>query len=248
VQLGEELQETAVQFEDSYSWNTSTPLRERNLTGFSHGTAGIGYALLELYNVTGNMSYRRAGELAFNYERYWFDAEKGNWPDFRGETARGKRNKQPLSFGISWCHGAPGIALSRLRAYEILKDERCKGEALTALQTTRAMIEARLHTETMNFSLCHGLAGNAEVLLIGNQVLDHEFSCGFQVASEVARAGIKRYAAPNHPWPCGAGGGTTPSLMLGLAGIGYFYLRLHDSAIPSILILQCQNVFNRRKP
>jgi len=31
-------------------------------------------------------------------------------------------------------------------------------------------------------------------------------------------------------------GGETPNLMLGTAGIGYFYLRLYDSAaVPSVL-------------
>jgi lantibiotic modifying enzyme len=35
------------------------------------------------------------------------------------------------------------------------------------------------------------------------------------------------------------GGGETASLMLGLAGIGYFYLRLHDpEGIPSVLIIR----------
>jgi hypothetical protein len=39
------------------------------------------------------------------------------------------------------------------------------------------------------------------------------------------------------PWPCGTSG-DTPNLMLGLAGIGYFYLRLAIPAIPSILLLR----------
>ena len=33
-------------------------------------------------------------------------------------------------------------------------------------------------------------------------------------------------------------GGVTPSLMLGLAGIGYFYLRLHSPTVPSILLVR----------
>jgi hypothetical protein len=38
---------------------------------------------------------------------------------------------------------------------------------------------------------------------------------------------IKKY--DNRVWPCGISGGQTPNLMLGLAGIGYFYLRLYDN-------------------
>ena len=42
-----------------------------------------------------------------------------------------------------------------------------------------------------------------------------------------------------NPWPCGVmSGGETPNLMLGTAGIGYFYLRLYDAAaVPSVLLL-----------
>jgi hypothetical protein len=54
------------------------------------------------------------------------------------------------------------------------------------------------------------------------------------LALEVAKAGIENYAERGLSWPCGTGGGETPSLMLGLAGIGYPYLRLHDQAIPSL--------------
>ena len=53
----------------------------------------------------------------------------------------------------------------------------------------------------------------------------------------LAHGGIERYAKRGHPWPCGMNG-ETPNLMLGLAGIGYFYLRLAIPAIPSILLLR----------
>jgi hypothetical protein len=38
------------------------------------------------------------------------------------------------------------------------------------------------------------------------------------------------------PWPCGIpGAGEAPGLMLGTAGIGYFYLRLAKPEIPTAL-------------
>jgi hypothetical protein len=50
--------------------------------------------------------------------------------------------------------------------------------------------------------------------------------------------GIQRYLLPRAPWPCGVPeGGETPNLMLGIAGIGHFYLRLYDPRTPSILLL-----------
>jgi hypothetical protein len=238
AQLGEELLKTADETDAGYSWKSVAFPKQRNLTGFSHGTAGVGYALLELFATTGDSRYREAAEQAFRYERYWFDSAAGNWPDFREEPGQGKRGKQPLSLVTFWCHGAPGIALSRLRAYEGLRDETCKDEAIIALQTTCEMTERTLRSGVGNFSSCHGLAGNAEVLLYGHQVLGREWADGHVVAFEVANAGIERYAKRGHSWPCGAGGGETPSLMLGLAGIGHFYLRLRDQGMPSALILR----------
>lgn len=145
-----------------------------------------------------------------------------------------------MSFVTYWCHGAPGIALSRLRAYEILGDETCKAEAATAVNTTINAIQTALDGGAGNFSLCHGLAGNAEALLYGSQLLAQELPSAESTALEVAMTGIKRYGEHDHRWPCGAGRGETPSLMLGLAGIGYFYLRLHDQTTPSILILKSE--------
>ena len=41
-----------------------------NLTGFSHGAAGIGYALLELYAITKELKFLMAAENAFSYENH----------------------------------------------------------------------------------------------------------------------------------------------------------------------------------
>ena len=56
----------------------------------------------------------------------------------------------------------------------------------------------------------------------------------------LGRQGIESFARHDLPWPCGVpGGGETPNLMLGLAGIGYFYLRLYDPGrFRSVLLLR----------
>lgn len=245
ARLGEELLKTADENGAGYSWKSVALPRQRNLTGFSHGTAGVGYALLELFRATGASEYRRGAVQAFQYERYWFDSTAGNWPDFREEPTRVKRGTRPLSFATYWCHGAPGIALSRLHASDVLHDETCEEEALIALQTTRETVETALRSGIGNFSLCHGLTGNAEVLLYGCQALGKDRADASGLAYEVAGDGIERYATSGRSWPCGTGGGETPNLMLGLAGIGYFYLRLHDQTTPSILILRRESYSNK---
>jgi hypothetical protein len=236
VRLGEDLLRTAIRTEAGHSWRSPTLRSPRNLTGFSHGTAGVAFALLELSAATGEPQFRQAAIRAFDYERHWFDAAAGNWPDFRQSASRAGRSTRPHRFGAAWCHGAPGIALSRLRACELMLDETCAAEAIAALNTTRRALEESLRYRTGNWSLCHGLAGNAEVLLHGERVLGSRGGGWKATVLEVAAEGVRSHARSGHRWPCVAGGGDTPSLMLGLAGIGYFYLRLHSPSVPSVLL------------
>jgi lantibiotic modifying enzyme len=151
TRLGDELLESAEISKAGYSWKSTAISRQRrNLTGFFHGTAGVGYALLELFQATGDLKYRRAAEQAFNYERHWFNADIGNWPDFRKDSTQVGQRTDQRSFANAWCHGAPGIALSRLRAYQLLKDESYKTESLIALQTTARVTEAALQSKSSN--------------------------------------------------------------------------------------------------
>jgi hypothetical protein len=53
---------------------------------------------------------------------------------------------------------------------------------------------------------------------------------GHSLFLKVGHYGIEKYHNTYLPWPCGIkGAAETPSLMLGLAGIGHFYLQLYDS-------------------
>src|SRR6185437_9749571 len=92
--------------------------------------------------------------------------------------------------------------------------------------------------DTGNFSLCHGFAGNAEILGYASQVLADEWRDGQKIDEDVAGHGIATWAPSGCHWPCGVGTEEHPGLMVGLAGIGYYYLRLLDSTIPSILMLE----------
>jgi lantibiotic biosynthesis protein len=84
------------------------------------------------------------------------------------------------------------------------------------------------------------------VLLHGHRVLGQERGDDAALALAVAAAGIESHASDGRPWPCGIDGGETSGLMLGLSGIGYFYLRLYKSAVPSILLPQNEIVLARQ--
>jgi hypothetical protein len=221
-----------------YSWKASAVPTSQNLTGFSHGTAGIGCALLELFHATGHLKYRKAAEAAFSYENHWYDSKMQNWPDLREKRSQQRPNLRAFQFATAWCHGAPGIALSRLRACEVLIDTKYRAEAVAALATTLRDVNSQLHFANADFCLCHGLAGNAEVLLYGHKVLGAAAEGAFKSALAVADAGIERYLEREKEWPCGVGGGENPSLMVGIAGIGHFYLRLGAPQVPEVVIFR----------
>jgi lantibiotic modifying enzyme len=239
ARLGDHLVNVAVKSDDGWSWGRLHEPESGafgNLTGYSHGAGGIGSALLELYEATGERRFRDACEEAFRYERHWFDPSKGNWPDLRDPELSGQSREQGPSYMNAWCHGAPGIALSRLRAYELLGDEVCRREAETAIETTIANLYGNSEMSQTNYSLCHGLGGNSEPLVYGARALARPDL--FARAEEVALRGVEAYESQRLPWPCGGPGGLeTAGLMLGLSGIAYYYLRMADpEGVPSILI------------
>jgi type 2 lantibiotic biosynthesis protein LanM len=241
VRLGEHLLANARQSDVGasmgWSWNTLDGQTERDPTGFSHGAAGIAWALLELYAETRTTSFRTAAERGFAYEGQWFSKEHENWPDFRKIANPASGGGTP-NYAVAWCHGAPGIGLSRLRAYEILGTDDLKREAQAAVRTTSSMLSHPGYGVQYDFTLCHGRSGNAELLIYAGEALgDGASRAG---AEAIGRQGIEYFRRNDLPWPCGVpGGGETPGLMLGLAGIGYFYLRLYQPGlVPSVLIIR----------
>ena len=232
--LGDHLLKHAHRGDEGWSWTTMPPLagEQKDLTGYSHGTAGIALALLELFVRTGDARFLEGALGGFAYERRHFSAEQQNWPDFRSFSSP---NPQQLGYSLAWCHGAPGIGLSRVRAFALTGDETYRREAESALAGTYRPLT--LPAAADGYSLCHGLGGNAELFIVAADAFGEERYRA--VAEAIGDRGIQSVHLNRNPWPCGVlSGGETPNLMLGIAGIGYFYLRLYDSsAVPSVLLM-----------
>ncbi|RCJ42659.1 lanthionine synthetase [Nostoc minutum NIES-26] len=223
IACGEHLLEQRISYEDApKAWQT---IGEKPLTGFSHGAAGIAYALLRLYAVTQNQAYYEAALESIEYERSVFSESHGNWPDFRSLEPN-----QPPSFPVVWCHGAAGIGLARLGCVELVDIPGIEREIEIALQTTQNYgLEASDH-------LCCGNLGRAEVLLVGSQRYSRSDwrEIALQNATNVV-AKAKRTGAyqmfVNLPSSV-----FHPSLFRGTAGIGYELLRLASDDLPSVLL------------
>jgi lantibiotic modifying enzyme len=130
----------------------------------------------------------------------------------------------------TWCHGAPGIGLGRLQMLRHIDDAESRTEIETAVKTTRAAGFGGNH------SLCHGELGNLELLLQAGLAFKDEAM--LEQAYRIAAHALDEVGVGG--WRCGVPLGIeTPGLMLGLAGIGYGFLRLAEPyAVPSVLVLE----------
>lgn len=245
--LGDNLMQRVHREPGGWSWGTIGNSAVRNLVGLAHGTAGIALALLELAWASGVGRYRFGAEMAFLYERSHFSPGHSNWPDLRHKEIGDllyygtpeDLHRAAISSQIppydpkymsAWCHGSPGIGLSRLRAFELTGQAIYRREAEAALRSTAESYEG-------NYSLCHGIAGNCELPLMASSILDDPSL--LQQCEQCAATGWERFGKPGVPWPCGTmNSESDPSLMLGEAGIGYFYLRLYEPQTPSLLLLR----------
>jgi len=246
IALGDGLLAAARRSAFGWSWNGSPGMArgEANLCGLGHGASGVAYALQELYAATGDGRYLEAANAGVRYERGWFDRPRGNWPDLRGASQADLAGGPAFAFPAFWCHGAVGIGLVRLRAHQLTGDRVALAEAGAALAAARGTLAALMpaadagaHPFETNFSLCHGLMGIAELLVFAYEVLGVEEH--LETARWIGDQGIQRAAEGNARWSCGVpGGDEAPGLMLGLAGIGSAYLRLHDPrAAPALGLL-----------
>lgn len=199
------------------------------LTGFSHGAAGISYALLRLFERTGRDQLRAAALAGVEFERRLYDAGAGTWLDPRS----GRALEQS-----AWCHGAPGVALGRIGGLAVADDDAIRSEIDLALEITLAQpFSSRDH-------LCCGNLGRADVLLQAAEVLDrpapsYRTEAGalaqrvVERAEEVGGFALDRVQLAGAPVSI-----VDPTLFRGLAGVGYGLLRLAEPGrLPCVLAL-----------
>jgi lantibiotic modifying enzyme len=210
---------------------------KQHLCGAAHGAGGIGWSLLELHNATGAGRFCVGAEGAFAYERSWLNLNSGTWPDLRiAGQRRGAAREITSSMTGTWCHGEAGIAVTRVRATAVLGPGPHCDDVEIALETTRRHLAGLQPYEIEDLSLCHGAAGAADALLLAAHALGGQWRPAADIAADFGRVVLERRVAAEADWPCGTPG-TTPDLFLGLSGIGWLFLRLHDPTIQSPLLL-----------
>jgi type 2 lantibiotic biosynthesis protein LanM len=235
IELGNFIIQKANKTTFGYSWKT-LDTGNRNLTGYAHGASGIASALNELYAITQLEIFLHAGNEAFRYEDSFFNEQQQNWPDFRFENKDNDKGREICS--LAWCHGAPGIGLARLRAFEITQDEKCKAAALKAIGVTKNYFNAE---NVRDYSLCHGLFGNAILLLKAASVF-HSAELE-EIAYKQADKCLEQFIDQDIPVPNGYESAMeSPCFMQGNSGIGYFFLHLYNPDIFPQLLESAMNI------
>lgn len=235
-------------------WDRS-PLQIRPLCGFSHGVSGIGFVFLELGRYVKNPAFYDVAKRAFTYENIHFDKTANNWLDLRAdmwnsqqiadmEAAYGKGDAAALTkprLMTAWCHGAPGIGLSRIAAFKLTGDQTYELDSNRAISTTRSILPH-------DISLCHGLAGNLDTFiesyLAFDRVQDWEYAQDFgkQLLQRwqdlnIALQNDKKFQER-----------LDPTLLMGIAGVGYALLRLHNPQKTASILAPLLPAVLRAKP
>ena len=233
IRFGDVLVSTAKRRGACAWWPVRSLSGKQPLTGFAHGAAGIAFALLELFAASREERFRHAATAAFAFERRNFHPELQNWLDLRYPLVGSRFGPGALAASV-WCHGSGGIAISRLRAWNILGDETYLDEAEIALNATRAWLESGNASSNNLWSLCHGLPGNADILLWATELLPRRASSLRRSATETADSGRTVVSSANES--SDLFDTDEPGLLLGHAGIGYYFLRASNQKIPSVLV------------
>jgi HEAT repeat protein len=214
TKLGDDLAARAVREDGRAHWPVSDQLA-RTYIGFSHGAAGIGTFLLQLGFATHDERFRALAEEAAAYVvSLAQDDGHGGWV----------WSKMPPpaenDVRLQWCHGSPGIALF----FQALARGLGKPAYADALARSLAATRRGGRTARRSGCQCHGVAGNAEVLLEAwraNRDPALLAEARTWAADLVDEHGVKTTLG---------GRAYGPGYMTGLAGIGRFFLRLADPA------------------
>ena len=188
----------------------SSQFSERPLTGLAHGAAGCGLALMEAGIALQRPDIVDAGARAFGYEARVYDGPRANWPDFREGSGAAM---------TAWCHGAPGIGLTRMRALQLAPAHRDAPQwraYLDVAMTTTAADPLSAHDH-----LCCGLSGRAAVLrIVGRATGEAQWLTASDALTEQTLIRYRQAGQLDLPTSDPRNPVTSsPGLMMGMAGV-----------------------------
>lgn len=221
TEIAKQLKSTAVRSADGTYWGGTRNLnRQPGLTGFSHGCSGHAVALVGLGKAMQDDACLSLAAEALRYESRHFDPAEGNWQDLRFTKTGGAP-----SFSSYWCHGAPGIGLSRALMAKHIDWTDVKDELDAGIRKTSSIVSQTSASPHEAHCLCHGLPGNAVALAQQSANLSGHDRCTTQAALNQAKnAMISAYGAGDSSCRRSPLDSGTPGVMTGLGGIVFYFL------------------------
>ena len=183
-----------------------------NQIGFAHGITGISLSLAKIYEVSKDKKLLRIiNRLILRENKYISEVGIDN-------------------IAATWCKGITGIILGRNLIFESLQNtleiEEFKSDILCFNEDYIKNILINNDVNNKNFSLCHGLFGNIEILKKLNYMNEIEKILN-----------INYFKSFNDlVWVKGLNV-SVDTFMIGNSGIAYVLLEIYNKSIPSILSL-----------
>lgn len=199
------------------------------LTGFSHGAAGIAYALMQAAQYFGDEGLQYLAGQALDYEMRYYDRAANNWLDLRLTSTRLYEAdimdweisdfRKYASDANSWAHGAAGVGLARLYAWQVTGHERYARHAQLVVQRSLQDLQS---LKRGDFTLCSGYGGIAAFLLQAAAILRQPALQSSVQALALAAVSYYRQHGTYNAYINDSI--NDPGLFSGLAGVGYFLL------------------------
>lgn len=200
---------------------------------FSHGTAGVGYFLARLHELTGDRAFLDGATAAARYLTIVANSDRKGFKVFHHEPGG-----EDLYY-LSWCHGPAGTSRLFHRLAETTRDS----SALDIVRRgARATIDSGIPEQRTpgfwnNISQCCGNCGVGEYFLWLQRVMPSADYAGMirRIADDTLRRstpeadGLKWIQAENRVSPGNVVAQT--GWMQGAAGVGAFFLHLDAHAI-----------------
>lgn len=189
--------------------------------GAAHGLAGIMYVLMdfelkpdELEDVKETLRYMVKNRFP-----------SGNYP-----TSEEDKRRDVL---VHWCHGAPGIALTLVKAAEVFGDREFLNAAVDAAEVVwnRGLLK--------RVGMCHGISGNAYVFLLLYQLtgsVEYLYRAKALACFLLDRAHKLIAKGEMH------GGDSPYSLFEGIGGMAYLFLDMTEPKEARFPAYGCEKV------
>ncbi len=192
------------------------------LLGISHGISGFVLVLSQANQFLQNSEVTTWIQNGLAYENSLYNHEKMNWPDLRLNT---ENPDQETRYSMIWCHGAPGIGLSRIKSQRFINLHSAHQDLKNAVDS---VFKASIY---FPLNLCHGSLGNLDLILEASQ---QEW-----ISQDLCQNYLSDFLnhAQNHLDKFQIEGKLSlPGLMTGRSGVAYQMMRVaYPNQVPSIL-------------